>query len=230
MVNGHEIASSAPEGGTYGPVACDGEKTPCIVVDLDGTLLRGNSFRLFIRFLASRLRARGRWMELGSVVGLLAARRLRLISHVRMKHPIHLLALRLMSEADIEEFAAGLITYINIGLLDELRRLQREGWRTVLATAAPDFYIAPLCRRLGLDEWTATPAAPGVAAYGENRSDRKRDRALALAAERGWRIAAVATDHPDDLPLLRLPSVRRILVGPDPSLRRDLALPFEEFD
>lgn len=224
MVNGHELTPAATLTAGSG-----GKGVPCVVVDLDGTLIRANSFRLFIRFLAARLRRRGGWGSLAEIAGLLAARRLRLISHVRMKHPIHLLALRLMSEADIDEFTDRLLPYINIGLLDELRRLQGEGWVTLLATAAPDFYIPSLCRKLGFDAWTATAAAPTLRTYEENRSARKRDRALSLALGKGWRIAAVATDHPDDLPLLRLPDIRRMLVCPAPELRQILTLPFEEF-
>ncbi len=222
MVNGHE------------KMTADGvELTPCAVVDLDGTLLRGNSFRLFIRFLAGKLRRERRYASLSRIIALLAARRLRLISHVGMKYPIHSLASRIVTDAELADFTNRiLLPAVNVPLLDELKRLKASGHCLLLATAAPDLYVPHLCLHLGFDAWTATPLSSTLKDYAENRGARKRDGALDFARQHGCTIAVVATDHEDDLPLLLLPDLRRLLVNPTPVLRTKLSesrLTFHEF-
>ena len=63
-----------------------------MVVDLDGTLLRGNSLHMLVRFMAAELRRRRGYWRLLRIGGLLGLRRLRLISHTEMKHPVHRMA------------------------------------------------------------------------------------------------------------------------------------------
>lgn len=212
MVDGHEIMTGCE------PAA----ETPCVIVDLDGTLLRGNSLRMFIKFLAGRLRARGLYVELAKLLGLLAARKSGLISHVSMKYPIHRMGARLMSVEELSDFADSLTPSLNTGLLSELDRMRSSGFRLVLATAAPELYIPFLFDRIGFDGWIATPLSPDAATYTEARGEHKRRLAFELAAARGWEIRAVATDHDDDLPLLLLPFERRMLVSPTSTLRSKL--------
>ncbi|MCM1077578.1 MAG: haloacid dehalogenase-like hydrolase [Bacteroides sp.] len=221
MVDGHEIVTPAPGGQL------------CAVVDLDGTLLRGNSLRMFIRFLVRKLHAGGNYRHIASIFRLLALRRLRLISHVAMKFPIHRLASELLTEAEIDEFVSSLLPSLNGGLLAELTRMRESGWRVMLATAAPDVYVGRLNEILGFDAWTATPLSRTVGEYVENRGAVKRDRAVSEARRRGWTLGAVATDHEDDLPLLSLSPIRRLLVDSTPRLRVALqraSLPFEQIN
>ena len=203
MVNGYESLTRM------------GREIPCVVVDLDGTILQGNSFRMFIRFLVGHLKERGAYTSLAKVIGLLAARKAGVISHVAMKYPIHRLGTQTMSDIDLTEFASQLVGALNQRLVRELDRLRSEGARIVLATAAPDLYIPYLFRHLNFDEWIATPLSGAYDSYVET----KRRLVCTLADERDWNIEAVVTDHDDDLPSLLLPFVRRILVNPTSTLK-----------
>lgn len=209
MVDGcQKIASSRP--------------VPCVAVDLDGTLLRGNSLHIMLRFMAAKLRRDGRYGSLLRMVGLLGLRRLGLISHVRMKHPLHALAAGLLTESDVERLTSVLTGAVNRELTDFLAEYRRRGYKLLLATAAPDVYTRQLATVWGFDAVVATPLSARVADYAETRGERKRELCLNFAAERGWIIKAVATDHSDDLPLLSLSGIDRLLVGPAPELTDEL--------
>ncbi|MDE5672969.1 MAG: haloacid dehalogenase-like hydrolase [Duncaniella sp.] len=206
MVNGHESLTHADR------------DVPCVIVDLDGTLLQGNSFRMFIRCLVGHLKGRGEYTTLAKVLGLLAARKAGVISHVAMKYPIHRIGSQEMTEKDLAEFASQLVGSLNTRLMSELELLRAEGSRIVLATAAPDLYIPYLFEHLNFDAWIATPLSDSYGSYVEARGEAKRRLVCALAEERGWNVEAVVTDHDDDLPSLLLPFVRRILVNPTATL------------
>lgn len=199
------------------------EASPCVVVDLDGTLLCGNSLHMLVRFMAAELRRRRGYWRLLRMVGLLGLRRLRLISHTEMKHPVHRMAAESMTEADMEYFVSVLGAALNRKLLERLGGYRRRGYRILLASAAPDLYLPRLTALTGFDGFIATPLpASASEAYTETRGERKRDLCLDYAAREGWKIEAVATDHPDDLPLLLLPGISRLLVSPAPGLPEEL--------
>ena len=199
------------------------EASPCVVVDLDGTLLRGNSLHMLVRFMAAELRRRRGYWRLLRIGGLLGLRRLRLISHTEMKHPVHRMAAESMTEADMEHFVSVLGAALNRKLLERLDGYRRRGYRILLASAAPDLYLPRLTALAGFDGFIATPLPAWAGeAYTETRGERKRDLCLDYAAREGWTIAVVATDHPDDLPLLLLPGISRLLVSPAPGLPEEL--------
>lgn len=204
----------------------------CAIVDLDGTLLRGNSLRLLIRHLAAKLWSERRYASFGKIAALLALRRVRAISHVAMKYPLHRLAARTLDERETERFVtARLLPRLNRTLMRRLAAMKEQRCRIIIATAAPDLYLPSLCRHVGADGWLATPLAERRADYLETRGNRKKALAQRLAAENGVKIILVATDHEDDIPLLALDGVSRLLVNPTPKLKMMLgllSLPFEE--
>ena len=59
-----------------------GERRKVAIVDLDGTLIDNNSLHLFILYLSQTLRRRRRFLTLARLLGLLAMRRMGVISHV----------------------------------------------------------------------------------------------------------------------------------------------------
>lgn len=205
----------------------------CAVVDLDGTLLRGNSLRLLTRFLVRKLWREHRYPLLGKIGLLLVARRVKAISHVAMKYPIHRIAAELLDAGEIESFTSEwLLPRLNLSLVKRLAAMREEGCGIVIATAAPELYLPALCRHVGADTWLATPLAEKRGDYVEMRGNRKKNMALRLAADSGSEIVLVATDHEDDLPLMTLDGVSRLLVSPTPRLKMMLgllSLSFEEF-
>lgn len=208
-----------------------------MVVDLDGTLIRGNSLHLFIPFLVRGLMRRRKMVQAVRVGWGCLLRSMRLVSHTYMKHRVHSVGICHLGAqgnvAGMDKYVAKVSELVNRDLLRFIDRRRAEGWKMVLATAAPDVYIPALSRLFRPDAWIATPLSSSVDTYIETRGERKRDLALALADENGWRIAAVVTDHDDDLPLLSIDKVERILVNPTDSLVRSLnekGLVFEKFE
>lgn len=211
MVDGHEKITADAAAPTLGR---------CIVVDLDGTLLRGNSLHLFIRFLLVRLLSRLRLLAVAKILGLLAARKLHLISHVAMKHPLHRLGATVMTDGEIQDFARSLLPKLDKKLYSKLVDMKTVcGAQLILSTAAPDLYVSRLVAHLGeFDSWLATSLSASPADYVENRSDVKLSRTLDYAKRNHLKIIAVVTDHDDDFPLLTLPDIRRLLVTPPATL------------
>lgn len=212
------------------PIEVQADKNPCVVVDLDGTLLRGNSLHLMVRFMASKLRKRGGYGSLLKIALLLIKRRLGLISHIRMKQPLHYMATATLSDDDLKEFAGLLRQSLDTALAERLDEYRRQGYYLMLATAAPDLYLPQLAAALGFDGFIGTPLTDSPGTYRETRCERKRDLCLKMAAEENCEIKAVATDHSDDLPLLEMLGIRRLLVAPSPNLCKYLGKRGLEFE
>lgn len=184
-----------------------------VVVDLDGTLVRRNTLHQFALY------ALGHGHAL-SVGWWLALRRLRLVSHRRMKHAMLRATLRMDTAPLVESLLAQVSPRV-MALMD-----RHPGAEMVLATAAPDVYALPLARRLGV-RCVATPWTPRLEQYVECRGTEK----LRRVRELGQEIVAVVTDHSDDMPLLALEGVKRYLVCPSASTLEAVAgLEYERVD
>jgi phosphoserine phosphatase len=204
--------------------------TPCAVVDLDGTIIRGNSMHEMVRFMLSEGMGCGNLCVVAKLLGYLAKRRMRLTDHRGMKYPIHRIAEAFLHKGDrMERLVERVVLKVNQEVRYKLDVLRREGNRIIIATAAPDVYMPALAEALGADAYTATPLSATPDGYLENRGERKLSRAVEMARSRGWDICCVLTDHSDDLPLLRLQGVERVLVAPADKLCETLTglnLPF----
>lgn len=170
-----------------------------VVVDLDGTLIRGNSMVMFCRWAVGRMIARARFGAAMSVMMWIAARKCRLTSHARMKQAILKRCEGKFSDNEIEEFIAGKLD----GIVNEkVLRISREsGYVQILATAAPALYSKPFGRRLGFDHTLATEYS--ATAFIENCGINKLESVYRLLSDIGAELDIVITDHPDDTPLLR---------------------------
>lgn len=174
-------------------------------IDLDGTLVRGNTLHEYLRLgLREELRA-GRIFNFMGIATLLGLRAARLISHRRMKFG----SLRRIrpSERLRRRFAERISDILNpevTALIDELRG---EGAEILLATAAPDIYIPWIWD--GDFIATRTHANPAME---ENRGEAKLCAVLDYAHTHGLELYAVVTDHEDDRPLLSAGAPRTILI------------------
>lgn len=171
---------------------------PLVAVDLDGTLVDGNTLHLYIRAAIGEMVHGWRVGALGYTLGMLALRRLGLVSHRTMKFGIfgrirHTpgLARRFAREAGRRRRA-------DVDAL--IGRLWEGGYEVLLATAAPAQYVGLLWQGdfVATDMDAATN--PGRT---ECRGDEKLRRVAAYAAARGLTLtAAVSDDLTDDAPLL----------------------------
>ena len=163
------------------------------VVDLDGTLVQGNTLHLYLRAALRCLWWRRPLVALW-VAALMASRAVRLIPHSTMKygvaravgaHPAVIARLKRMVQfnPDVER------------LINERRK---QGDEVVLATAAFGFYAKELWEgELIASELSGDPET-------ECRGERKAAAVSAYLDKRHATLACVITDHYDDLPLLRL--------------------------
>lgn len=190
---------------------------PLVVVDLDGTLIYGNSLRLYARCAVSDALRRRRPLRAMRLLGIMGLRLCRLYSHRRMKW-------RLFQTAGVSaglqaEFTRRIKADMRADVAAILSEKERDGAAVLLASAAFDFYIpwfwtGPYLATKTLDN-------PGrVELRGENKL-----RAVQRYADRnGFRLDTVLTDHSDDLALLAAPFRQRILVSPSASTRASVAM------
>ena len=175
-----------------------------MAVDLDGTLLRGNSLHEYIR---CGLRHGSAAVRLRIAVAL-ALRRLRLSSHLAMKRRV----LRAIhpDAAFADDFRRCIAAMRRPQVEALIKAHQDAGGIVLLATAATELYI-PLI-------WEGDSVSTDADCAVECRCEEKLRRVLGYARSHGTELKAVVTDHPDDLPLLTYPGVRRIIVGHHPGL------------
>lgn len=181
-------------------------KRPLVVIDLDGTLVKGNTFRIFVKCGLRHLLRKHAYFKYLTACFLLAMRKIDVINHRTLK--FSLLPLFGDDKRLLNDFASEALPRFNASVTSLLDDYKQKGYATLLATAAADTYITSIWNGV----FQATPMQ-GNAAHIENRGELKRDNALRYADENGMKIAAVVTDHADDLPLLSL-GVENILVSP----------------
>lgn len=188
------------------------EFAPVLVFDLDGTILRVNSFARWAIF-----------MVFGRLPGLGVRQRARLSCHVQAR----LLRRKLLRTGNDElvrelqaawqgaygslgaqamaRFEVSLLRYLRLNLAPTLTWVRTEGIDAVLATAAASEYAEGLGRLLGFRYVLAT-AKDRAGDEPTNRGERKCERVLGLLAQEGWkdRPLVLFTDHEDDVPLMRV--------------------------
>ncbi len=183
-----------------------------IVLDLDGTVLSVNSFRLWVLYMMrARLPHLGwlrRFQVSFAVIARLMARKAGLIDHETLKWRLQKLWQRISSDdggALERDFIRRLEQFVRPELAEVLKAVAAGEIDAVLATAAAGDYAYGLGRSLGFDHVLATSRTRGK---GEpsNVGTHKRDAVLSFITRRGWqdRFLVLFTDHEDDLPLIRL--------------------------
>ncbi|NDU99870.1 HAD family hydrolase [Pseudoroseicyclus tamaricis] len=191
------------------------ERGDLLVLDLDGTLLPGNSFHRWLAELLLRAPAGLKLVVLRAVAGRVAGR----WSHARMKQEVMRgwddFSARApgRAEALVARFAAGLRARFRPELTELMAEARALGVPSLLATAAPEDYAAALGQ--GTSGVIASRLAGGTLV--ETKGEAKRAAVAAQMAARGWRGRSIvlATDHADDAPLCAV--ARHVLwYGPVP--------------
>ena len=175
---------------------------PVIIVDLDGTLLDGNSFTLYTKWLLRKSLSRMRLDATLPLLMAIALRKGRLRTHAQAKQAIMRIAERILKEKDYEEFIRSLSTKFRPEVTFLISQARKRSLPVCLATAAPKDYSVMLGRMLRLDAVVATPLPPKGEEIKECRGDVKREMVEELCDIRGWQPAITLTDHYDDIPLM----------------------------
>lgn len=161
-----------------------------VVVDLDGTYLRANSFRMYVRAGFSLLRG----MRLAKLAMATLLRKLHVLSHNSFRQ----------TAASLIGFDDNVISLLNkraVSLKSQsvesfIRERRAKGYRIVLATAAMDSYVGAFWS----GEYVATSIESGSIDT-DCRGNAKLHAVLSLL--NGQTPEFVLSDHRDDLPLMR---------------------------
>jgi phosphatidylglycerophosphatase C len=193
--------------------------TRVAIYDLDRTVLRKPTFTLFLLWAAWR-EARWRVLLLPALAALMIGYALRLYGRDRFKPA----AIRLMLGASIAparadklaaDFAAWRVSRdVPPGAQACIARDRAEGYRLLMATAAPEFYAGAIADALGFDAIVATrhrraadgswlPLLDGGNCYGAEKARRVTEWLDANAADGAVHIRAYS-DHPSDAPTFAL--------------------------
>ncbi|HYL32503.1 MAG TPA: HAD family hydrolase [Stellaceae bacterium] len=188
------------------------EKTPVLILDLDGTVLSENSFpRWALHLVRARfphLRAPRRWRISATAVAMIAVRKLRLMSHDWLKWRLQALwqiATAGDGGAAERDIVQELIGIVRPELAPVLGAVAACRVDAILATAAPEDYADGLGCRLGFADVLATRCGR-LKPSPDNSGPYKRDAVMRLIVGRGWleRPRILFTDHVDDIPLMRV--------------------------
>ncbi|EAQ06424.1 haloacid dehalogenase-like hydrolase [Yoonia vestfoldensis] len=179
-----------------------------VFCDLDGTLVLDNSFHVFLASAWSLSGAGGRLnlfarvapRALGRVGGGHAGMKRRALDWYWQQEPP-------LRQAIVERTVRRLSYTLSQPVISLLRDTARQGARIVLATAAPDVYTGHMQVLVGAESCLATPGRPGPGwqeLLGEAKARACQTWLKDNTNSDGGHDVIVVTDHPDDLPLLRL--------------------------
>ena len=178
-----------------------GARCKAVIVDLDGTYIVGNSLKEFFKWLGRKSLRRFKLGTFFTLVVCIGARKLKLISHAKMKSAV-LLRCGWLSTIEILQFCATLLKKVNADVVQQIAEYHSAGCLIVMATAAPDIYAPAFASLCGFNDCLSTAAPvkgkPYVECRGEEKLNRVKDWLKANDAD----MVAFFTDHEDDRPLV----------------------------
>ncbi len=182
-----------------------------MILDLDGTILSINSFRVWSLFMVRgrfpHLTARHRARVAAAAIGVLIRRKMGLTSHTELKCQMQTLWKTAISGDDGAcegRLIAELQQYVRPELVTTLAGIAQGKIDGVLATAAAGDYAYALGKALGFQHVLATsptrrPTDP------DNVGESKLNAVVDFLRTQAWqdRPRVLFTDHRDDLPLIK---------------------------
>lgn len=177
---------------------------PAIIIDLDGTLLRTNTFSDYILYSCCQS-LRSFRLDLVFLLLLFSLlRKLRIITHARMKYLILRHTTTFMQQHNrLQSFVTKELSHENPDVASTLHHYDSQSYLTVLATAAPSLYADLIASHYHFDHCLATP--PATIPYSQWRENNRQEKLLNVQktlTSANAEISVVITDHSDDQPLL----------------------------
>lgn len=193
-------------------------KKKVLVVDLDGTLYTINTFHYFLKFLIFYCIKHFNIVLLLKIVGILALRLFKKITHAKMKYDI-LRSISNRINVDYQNFVEGIaLKKRSIPVMHDDRFEIK-----ILATAAPSCYANIIAEKENFHKCLGTdfPKTGFNDAY-ENIKAVKRNNVVNYLKSKGIiEIEVFVTDHIDDLPLMKL-AKRNLIVNPNEIMKSQL--------
>lgn len=191
-----------------------------LAIDLDGTLLSTNTFRDYLSYCGSAALHHFRFGICLSILWWVILRKLRLISHSRMKEVLlDRTAAFMTQQGRLDNFVEKEMTYLDTRVQQIMEPYRNRGYLLILSTAAPAFYAHSIAEFLHIDLCCGTPLPSEVVIgkWQECVGEHKVVALTRLLQVHKAELDVVITDHSDDLPLLNYnTSGRNIVVGASP--------------
>lgn len=172
---------------------------PCTVVDLDGTYVKGNTLKIYLKCGLRYLLRHNKYMDSGKVLFGVVKRQLRISTHLEMRNTVIEVLCR-YNAAILKDFSAYVAKHIDPTVKSLIKERVTKGHRILLATAASGIYV---------------PYIWGGDFVADCRGVEKLRRVMQWLADNNCMLDTVVTDHSDDLPLLEANNKgTNILVNP----------------
>lgn len=191
-------------------------KRKVLVVDLDGTLFKINTFHYFIKYLCVKCVLSLNFRLLYRLLLALSSRLFR--SHAEMKYQV-LKLLQHRTDIDYLDFLNSIYSKKR-----ELNILNDETFHIkILATAAPTCYANIIAKKEHFDICLGTDFLDSnFNSTFENSKKTKKENVINFLKDKNLNeIDTLVTDHIDDLPLMKL-AKRTIIINPSENLLNQL--------
>ena len=191
-----------------------------VILDLDGTLIQGNSFHRWLLFVIMggirQLSYKNRILLVYDCLG----RLFRMYSHSEMKRRTLARIYSLHTEDDICRFVdLWLVPICSKVCINALIDWRHKGAYLVLATAAPDIYAEEIGRRFGFDKVVSSKWTP-LKAFEECKCEEKMRRVCISIGS--LEILAMYSDNDNDIPLLKIAKKAYLVNSSDKNAKKVL--------
>ena len=187
-----------------------------VVVDLDGTLLTINTFKSYILYVVKQACYKYRLDIIIALAFWVVLRKLRLVTHERMKYKILKHSEFFMNQKRLQNFVDIILPFLNRKIYDCALSYRRQGCYLCLSTAAPLSYASLIVQQLHFDGICASlmPSQVDSKCWRENVREIKCKNTLEYLSIRSLKLYVLMTDHYDDIPLLEIQKFKNIIVAP----------------
>lgn len=169
--------------------------TPCTVVDIDGTYIKGNTLKIYLLCGLRYLMARFKIYPAVKLLYAVLLRKLHIISHLRMKTVI--LDTLYPYNQILSKFRSRVLKKINPAVSALIEKNKEKGHMILFATAAPKFYVQEIIPDGNVLASLYRPYDELI----EFRGDRKLNEVSAWLSVNNCFLDTVISDHYDDAPL-----------------------------
>lgn len=188
-------------------------KKSVIVVDLDGTLSKNNTFHAFVCHILRQSFKYFDWYLLLKIVFWSGLRAWKLVPHKRWKYEI--LKGVQNKNINLDIYVEDVNLSVNQFVLDKMKNFDYQ----ILATAAPELYATKLAEKYQFTHCVATKHTPKYIDYSENiRLTKFKNVNKILEQCSVNEIDLLVTDHIDDAALIRF-ARKSWLVNADQKLK-----------
>lgn len=186
-----------------------------LAIDLDGTLLDTNTFQDYLSYVANAALRKFKWCIVSSIVWWVTLRKLRLVSHSRMKYALLRSTVGFVArQGRLDQFVEQELTCVNTAVRNLMEPYRNRGYLLILCTAAPSHYAHPIAEYFGIDLCCATqlPSEVVIGEWQECVGKNKVDALVRLLQVHKAELDVVITNHYDDLPLINYNTEGRNIV------------------